>query len=191
MDFDRGKVVAAFLSESEEGLERTEQHLIAAETDPGNLELLDEVFRIAHTIKGNASALEFPELAGFAQAMEDFLEALRRHELSISREVISLLLQGVDALRALVPAAAEGNDRLTRSHQELKKAMVSQASGLGSKSQASALNSETMSSPAAASPAAVPGSVPLGTRNRSTCPPATESSPWVHPPAVLKRSGNS
>ena len=52
MTFDRTKVVAAFLAESEEGLERTEQYLIAAETDPGNLELLDEMFRIAHTIKG-------------------------------------------------------------------------------------------------------------------------------------------
>ena len=65
MDFDRDKIVASFLAESEEGLDLTEQQLIAAETDPGNLELLDEVFRVAHTIKGNASALDFPELAGF------------------------------------------------------------------------------------------------------------------------------
>ena len=110
MDFDREKVVAAFLAESEEGLERTEQHLIAAETDPGNLELLDEMFRVAHTIKGNAAALDFPQLAGFAHVIEDLLEALRRRELAISRELISLLLHGVDALRSLVPAAAEGND---------------------------------------------------------------------------------
>src|SRR5579859_6571520 len=105
MNFDRTKVVAAFLAESVEGLERTEQHLIAAETDPGNLELLDEMFRVAHTLKGNASALDFTELAGFAHVMEDLLEAVRKHELTISREVISLLLHGVDALRALVPAA--------------------------------------------------------------------------------------
>ena len=111
MDFDREKVVAAFLAESEEGLERTEQYLIAAETDPGNLELLEEMFRVAHTIKGNASALDFPELAGFAHVMEDLLEALRKRELKISREIISLLLHGVDALRALVPAAAGGNER--------------------------------------------------------------------------------
>ena len=130
MDFDREKIVAAFLAESEEGLERTEQHLIAAETDPGNLELLDEMFRVAHTIKGNASALDFPELAGFAHVMEDLLEALRKQELAISREVISLLLHGVDALRSLVPAAAEGNDRLSPSHQELKKAIASHASGM-------------------------------------------------------------
>jgi two-component system chemotaxis sensor kinase CheA len=162
MDFDREKVVASFLAESEEGLERTEQYLIAAETDPGNMELLDEMFRVAHTIKGNASALDFPELAGFAHVVEDLLEALRKHELTISREVISLLLHGVDALRALVPAAAGGNDCLSPSHQELKKAMSSYASGHQTAKRAASLPSDTESSPTA-----VPGSVPLGSRNRT------------------------
>jgi two-component system chemotaxis sensor kinase CheA len=161
MDFDREKVVAAFLAESEEGLQRTEQYLIAAETDPGNPELLDEMFRVAHTLKGNASALEFPELAGFAHVMEDLLEALRKHELAISSDVISLLLHGVDALHALVPAAAEGNDRLSPSHQELKKAMASHASGRET-ARAAALTSDQVSSPTA-----VPGPVRLDTRNRT------------------------
>lgn len=167
MDFDREKVVAAFLAESEEGLERTEQHLIAAETDPGNLQLLDEMFRVAHTIKGNASALEFPELAGFAHVMEDLLEALRKHELAISREVITLLLHAVDALRALVPAAAEGKDRLSPSHLELKGAMASHASGLGTATHISDPSSDQGSSPEVAPPTAVPGSAPLGARNRT------------------------
>jgi two-component system chemotaxis sensor kinase CheA len=167
MDFDREKIVAAFLAESEEGLERTEQHLIAAETDPGNLELLDEMFRVAHTIKGNASALDFPELAGFAHVMEDLLEALRKHELGISREVISLLLHGVDALRSLVPAAAEGNDRLSPSHQELKKAIASHASGMKTAKRAAELASDQDSSPTVSSPNAVPGSVSFGARNRT------------------------
>jgi two-component system, chemotaxis family, sensor kinase CheA len=166
MDFDREKVVAAFLAESGEGLDRTEQHLIAAETDPGNLELLDEMFRAAHTIKGNASALDFSELAGFAHIMEDLLEALRKHDLAISREVISLLLRAVDALRELVPAAAEGNDSLSPSHQELKKAMASHASGLHTETLA-AHSSDQVSSPTVASPTAVPGSASLGARNRT------------------------
>jgi two-component system chemotaxis sensor kinase CheA len=162
MDFDREKVIAAFLAESEEGLERAEQYLIAAETDPGNLELLDEMFRVAHTLKGNASALDFPQLASFAHVMEDLLEALRKHELAISRDVISLLLEAVDALRALVPAAAEGNDRLSPSHHELKKTMASHASGRDEATQPATLISDQVSSPTA-----VPGSVPLDTRNRT------------------------
>jgi two-component system chemotaxis sensor kinase CheA len=168
MDFDRSKVVASFLAESEEGLDRSEQLLIAAEIDPGNLELLDEMFRVAHTIKGNASALEFPELASFAHVMEDLLEAVRRHELAISREVISLLLQGIDALRALIPEAAEGNDHLSDSQQELKKDLASHAAGHKTLSASAIAATDPMSSPdEVASPTAVPGAAPLGARNRT------------------------
>ena len=167
MDFDRTKVVASFLAESEEGLDRSEQLLIAAETEPGNLELLDEMFRVAHTIKGNASALEFSELAGFAHVMEDLLDAVRKHELAISREVISLLLQGNDALRALIPGAAKGHDHLSDSQQQLKKAMASHAAGHKTPT-GEAVSFDPMSSPdEVPSPTAVPGASPMGARNRT------------------------
>jgi two-component system, chemotaxis family, sensor kinase CheA len=163
MNFDRSKVVAAFLAESEEGLDQTEQHLIAAETDPGNLELLDEMFRVAHTIKGNASALDFPELAGFAHVMEDLLEAVRKHELAISRELISLLLQAVDALRVLIPAAAQGNDQLSPAQLELKRIMANRAAGQDAPVHTDASRSDEMFSPKA-----VPGSaLPFNARNRT------------------------
>ena len=162
MDFDREKVVKSFVAESVEGLERSEQHLIAAENNPEHAELLDEVFRVAHTIKGNASALDFPELAGFAHVLEDLLDAVRNHELAISREVISLMLHAVDALRALVPAAAEGNDRLSPSHQELKNTITQRATG--GKALARAENDVADMS----SPTAVPGAaLPVQARNRT------------------------
>lgn len=129
MDFDRERVVAAFLVESEEGLQLMEQSLIAAENDPNNAELLDEIFRVAHTIKGNASALDFPELASFAHVVEDLLEAIRKKQITISKARVSLILNSVDALRALVPAAAEGNDRLSPSHQEIKKKIAREIAG--------------------------------------------------------------
>ena len=163
MDFDREKVVAAFLAESEEGLERAEQYLIAAEADPENAELLDEMFRVAHTIKGNAAALEFSELAGLAHVMEDLLEAIRSRRIAISSDVVAILLHAVDALRALVPAAAEGNDRLTASHQELKRLMVEHASGkVGGSS-----GSTEQSFIEVPSPATVPGTSLLSSRNRT------------------------
>jgi two-component system chemotaxis sensor kinase CheA len=159
MDFDREKVVKSFVAESAEGLERAEQYLIAAETNPDNGELLNEIFRVAHTIKGNASALDFPELSGFAHVLEDMLDALRKHELTISREVTSLLLHAVDALRALVPAAAEGNDRLSPSHLELKNAMARRAAG--GKPAQNDFNDVS-------SPSAVPGAaLPVNSRNRT------------------------
>ena len=160
MDFDREKVVKAFVAESAEGLERSEQYLIAAENNQDRSELLDEIFRVSHTIKGNASALDFPELAGFAHVLEDLLDAVRKRELAISPDVISLLLHAVDALRALVPAAAEGNDRLSPSHQELKNAMARRAAG--GKASVRAQIDEV------SSPSAVPGAaLPVHARNRT------------------------
>lgn len=163
MDLNREKILATFRAESEEGLDRTEQYLIAAETNPENPELLDEMFRVAHTIKGNASALDFPELAGFAHVMEDLLETVRRHDLTISRDVVSLLLHAVDALRALIPSAVEGNDRLSPSHQELKEAMVRQSATRQSSERSASAVLET-----ASSPSAVPGAaLPFNARNRT------------------------
>ena len=163
MDFDREKIVASFLAESEEGLERTEQYLIAAETDPQNSELLEEMFRVAHTIKGNAAALDFAELAGFAHVMEDLLEAVRSHHVALSHDVVAVLLHAVDALRALVPSAAEGNDRLSPSHQELKRLMATHASGEGAVAPLPADESFVE----VPSPAPVPGAAVLGSRSRT------------------------
>jgi two-component system, chemotaxis family, sensor kinase CheA len=163
MDFDREKIVASFLAESEEGLERTEQYLIASETDPDNSELFDEIFRVAHTIKGNAAALEFPELADFAHVTEDLLDAIRSHQVATSSDVIALLLHAVDALRALVASAAEGKDRLSPSHQELKRLMAQHASGKSA-------GDSPQSGPGifeVPSPAAVPGASVLSARNRT------------------------
>lgn len=119
MDFDRGQVVISFVAESEEGLQVMEQSLIALEADSSDSELLDTIFRVAHTIKGNASALDFPELAGFAHRVEDLLDLLRNRELPINSQIISWILKAVDALRLLVPAAANGNDQLSPSHLKL------------------------------------------------------------------------
>ena len=167
MDFDREKIVASFLAESQEGLERSEQYLIAAETEPGSADLLEEIFRVTHTIKGNASALEFPELASFAHVMEDLLDAVRAGRVAVSRDVIALLLHGVDALRALVPAAADGNDRLSPSHLGLKQLMADHASGKLAGAPAVVSATDTHDFSEVPSPAAVPGASALSARSRT------------------------
>ena len=159
MDFDRQKVVVAFVAESEEGLLSMEQSLIALEGDSADPDLLDNIFRVAHTIKGNASALDFPELAAFAHRVEDLLDALRNRTLSITPELVSLIPNAVDALRALVPAAADGNDQLSPSHIELKEKIAERVSGA---------EPRTAPSPnEASSPASVSGPISHETRNRT------------------------
>jgi two-component system chemotaxis sensor kinase CheA len=110
-DFDREAVLASFLAESEEGLDLMEQALIQMESSPSDPELLHKIFRVAHTLKGNATSLELKELAGFAHVVEDLLDVFREQQAQPTADLISLLLKAVDELRAMVSSAA------TRPHE--------------------------------------------------------------------------
>lgn len=160
MDFDREQVVAAFLAESDENLQAMEQALIAAESNPNDAELLNEIFRVAHTIKGNASALDFPTLSGFAHALEDLLDSVRHRQVTITPELISLILNAVDALRTLVPEAAKGNDRLSPTHENLKEKIAAYGTARQFRSNAQAHEDE-------ASPKEASGPAAGGARNRT------------------------
>ncbi len=105
-DFDREAVLASFLAESEEGLDLMEQALVQMESNPSDPELLHKIFRVAHTLKGNATSLELKELAGFAHVVEDLLDIFREQQAQPTADLISLLLKAVDELRAMVSSAA-------------------------------------------------------------------------------------
>jgi len=119
-DFDRDAVLASFLVESEEGLDVMEQALVQMESTPSDPELLHTIFRVAHSIKGNATSLELKELAGFAHVVEDLLDVLREQRALPSADLISLLLKTVDELRAMVAGASTGPGELTSTQHELR-----------------------------------------------------------------------
>jgi len=122
-DFDREAVLASFLVESEEGLDGMEQALVQMESSPSDPELLNTIFRVAHSLKGNAASLQLAQLAGFAHVVEDLLDVFREQRLQPSADLISLVLKAVDELRAMVSVSTTptGSKELTRSQQALKK----------------------------------------------------------------------
>lgn len=126
MDFDRDAILTSFVAETQEGLDLMEQSLLAMESNSGGAELLDDIFRVAHTLKGNAASLEFNDLAGFAHATEDLLDVLREQNTDVSADAISLLLKAVDELRALLLATAAGIPRLSEKQEDLKKQIANE-----------------------------------------------------------------
>ena len=120
-DFDREAILASFLVESEEGLDSMEQALIQMESNPSEPELLHSIFRVAHTLKGNATSLALTELAGFAHVVEDLLDVFREQRTIPSADLISLLLKAVDELRAMLSGTAAGPRELTPGQQDLVK----------------------------------------------------------------------
>ncbi len=120
-DFDREAVLASFLAESEEGLDVMERELVQMESNPSDPELVHTIFRVAHSIKGNATSLELSQLAGFAHVIEDLLDVFREQQTLPSADLISLLLKAVDELRAMVSSATTGNQPLTQRQQDLRR----------------------------------------------------------------------
>jgi len=120
-DFDRQAVLASFLEESEEGLDTMERVLVQMESSPSDPEHVHSIFRVAHSIKGNATSLELSELAGFAHVVEDLLDLFREQQTQPSADLISLLLKTVDELRTMVATASAGNQELTHRQQDLRR----------------------------------------------------------------------
>jgi two-component system, chemotaxis family, sensor kinase CheA len=121
MDFDREMALASFKEEADENLDLMEQALLQMDSGSGSAEQLNDIFRMAHTIKGNARALELNELADFAHTVEDLLDVYREKHAALSANVISLLLKVVDEFRTLISEAIAGKTGLTKSQKDLRK----------------------------------------------------------------------
>src|SRR5882724_3101108 len=119
MEINREMLLQSFREETEECLAQMEQSLLALETHPDDRELISSLFRAAHTVKGNASLLEFNALARFLHNVEDLLDLCRSQTVVLSQEVINTLLQAVDALRQMAKRAADGEEGLLPEHEAL------------------------------------------------------------------------
>jgi two-component system, chemotaxis family, sensor kinase CheA len=98
-DEDRALVLETFLAEAGEHLRELEEGLVALEAHPGETELVHGLFRLAHSLKGDAAMVGFPRVAELAHALEDLLARLRDGELATTSDLVTLLLRAVDAVR--------------------------------------------------------------------------------------------
>ncbi len=100
-----------FLVEAFEMIEEMDQDLIELENNPDDLELLNKIFRVAHTIKGSGSFLNFDKLTHLTHHMEAVLDKARKGELKITPEIMDVILESVDAMKAILEYIRDnGND---------------------------------------------------------------------------------
>lgn len=97
--------VEAFLEETAEQLQELESKLIFLEKNSSDHACLDDIFRIAHTLKGNAATVGFEEMATLAHRMEDLLDVIRKGRVYLSGEITDTLLTCLDALKGQVDEA--------------------------------------------------------------------------------------
>jgi two-component system, chemotaxis family, sensor kinase CheA len=108
-----------FLLESYENLDRLDQEFVKLETEPGNLELLKSIFRTIHTIKGTCGFLGFTKLEAVAHAGESLLSVLRDGHLKLNSEIVTALLQMVDAVRQMLTSIDTTGNEGERDDEEL------------------------------------------------------------------------
>jgi two-component system, chemotaxis family, sensor kinase CheA len=110
-DLELAALLPLFVVESQERLARMELALLTLEEQPGDRDALDEVFRVVHTIKGDAATVGMRDLADFSHRVEDTLDLLRAGTHRMSSQLATFLLRAVDVLRDLVGEAAGGAQR--------------------------------------------------------------------------------
>ena len=96
------EILQDFLIESFELLEQLDQDLVLLETDPEDLELLNRIFRVAHTVKGASSFLNFDVLTHLTHHMEDILNKARHGDLLLTPDVMDVVLESIDLMKELL-----------------------------------------------------------------------------------------
>jgi two-component system, chemotaxis family, sensor kinase CheA len=90
-----------FRVEAQELLDQIEQALLDLETSPGDADLVAQVFRAMHTLKGSGAMFGFDALASFAHACETAFDRVRKGQVKATPELIASVLAAEDHLRAL------------------------------------------------------------------------------------------
>ncbi len=108
LDLDLSQFHDLFFEESHEGLQIMEAGLLGL--DPGNpdLEVINNVFRAAHSMKGGAGTFGFTAIAGFTHVLETTLSELRERRRTVTRELVDALLKSVDVLRYMLDCGKSG-----------------------------------------------------------------------------------
>ncbi len=104
---DLQEILEDFLVEAFELIEQMDQDLVELESHPEDLELLNGIFRVAHTVKGSSSFLNFDILTKLTHHMEDVLNKARKDELKITPDIMDVVLKSVDMMKALLEAIKE------------------------------------------------------------------------------------
>ncbi|MDK2926565.1 MAG: two-component system, chemotaxis family, sensor kinase CheA [Bacillota bacterium] len=110
MTNDSARYREVFFAESQEHLQELNDGLLTLEKDPAAEEAINTVFRAAHTIKGMAATMGFQTITTLTHRLEDVLDRLRSHVLSLTPELSDLLFQAVDRLEGFLSDAQAGDE---------------------------------------------------------------------------------
>ncbi|BAM47611.1 chemotaxis protein CheA [Amphibacillus xylanus] len=99
-----------FIEESKEHIQSLNDHLLELEKDPKNINIVNEIFRSAHTLKGMSATMGYQDLADLTHNMENVLDAVRNNKLELNSDIIDVIFNAVDALESMVYDIIDGGE---------------------------------------------------------------------------------
>lgn len=102
MNDEMDEIISEFITEAEESLDRIEPLFVELEQKGEDKELLNDIFRSMHTIKGAAGFLGFQPIVDVAHSSENIMKKLREGEIPLSKELMDVILKSIDMLRLLL-----------------------------------------------------------------------------------------
>lgn len=132
---DMNQYLDIFVEESREHLQLLNESLLELEKDIKNKEVLNEIFRVAHTLKGMAGTMGYTKMQHLTHAMEDVLDALRNDRIVVDSDMVDVLFQCLDALETYVntiaATAQEGSESFSDIVDSLKAILGADPSSAG------------------------------------------------------------
>lgn len=91
-----------FFSESQEYLREINRSLVKLEENPNDVEIINLIFRVMHTLKGMAASMEYKELAEFSHKLEDAFDNFRQGGMKLTAETMDIVFESVDVLTTII-----------------------------------------------------------------------------------------
>lgn len=107
---DMNQYLDMFIEESKEHLQAINSNLLLLENDPSSIQIVNEIFRSAHTLKGMAATMGFEDMASLTHETENVLDLIRNHKLQINSDFMDVIFQSVDLLEGMVYNIIDGGD---------------------------------------------------------------------------------
>ncbi len=108
MAFSLGEYQDIFLEEADEQLQELNQNLLELEKNPENLEIINNIFRAAHSLKSSAAFVGLNELSDLAHMMENLLQGIRDGSMAITSEIIDIIFKCFDEIHNIIDTIASG-----------------------------------------------------------------------------------
>ncbi len=108
LDPNNEELLKDFYVEAEMQIELLEQNILVLETNPENMDAVDEIFRAAHTLKGASATVQMNEIAGFTHIVEDVLDDIREGKIKVIPSIVDVLLKAIDLIIEMMGFRTEG-----------------------------------------------------------------------------------